>query len=123
MNTRQVTKDGQTYLECVPSEWRLESEREALELVAACGENETDRLLLHAESLTEDFYRLRTGLAGTILLKFDTYRIQVAAVIPLERVNQGRFQEMVLELNRGDQFRVFQNRDQAEAWLVGLSQT
>jgi hypothetical protein len=106
--------------------WRLESELEALDLAAVCVENETDRLLLYAESLTEDFYRLRTGLAGEILQKFVNYNIQVAAVIPLEQVNQGRFQEMVLEANRGCQFHVFQTREKAEQWyqwhiLFGLS--
>ena len=120
MNTRLIKKDGQTYIECLPSAWRLESACEALDLVAVCGENGADRLLLHAESLTEKFYRLRTGLAGEILQKFVNYHIRVAAMIPLNLVNQGRFHEMVLEVNRGSQFRVFQSREKAEQWLIEL---
>src|SRR5512145_266838 len=104
---RLVNHPSHPYLECLPGEARLDSERAALELVAACIENGTDRLLLHAENLTGDFYRLQTGLAGAILLKFSNYRLRVAAVLTPELVNQGRFQEMVLETNRGRQFRVF----------------
>lgn len=118
MKTRLITKYPNTYLECLPGEV-LASEREALELVAACGENGTDRLMLHAGNLTEDFYRLRTGLAGEILQKFGNYRIRVAAVLTPELVNQGRFREMVLEANRGNEFRVFYNREAAERWLTG----
>jgi hypothetical protein len=118
MNYRLITEYPQTYLECLPGEQRLSSEREALDLVAACGEFGTDRLMLHADNLTEDFYRLSTGVAGEILLKFSTYRIRVAAVLTPELVNQGRFREMVLESNRGNQFRVFYDREAAEQWLI-----
>jgi hypothetical protein len=45
---------------------------------------------------------------------------RVAAVIPLNLVDQGRFHEMVLEANRGNQFRVFQSREKAEQWLLEL---
>ena len=119
MKYRLVTDFPQTSLECLPGEERLAGERQALDLVAACGENGTDRLMLHADNLTEDFYRLRTGVAGEILLKFSTYRIRVAAVLTSELVDQGRFREMVLEANRGDQFRVFYDREAAEHWLTG----
>jgi PadR family transcriptional regulator, regulatory protein AphA len=118
MNYRLINEGLHTYLECLPGEKRLASEREALDLVAACGENGTDRLMLHAATLTDDFYQLNTGLAGTLLLKFSTYRIRVAAILTPELVNQGRFREMVLESNRGNQFRVFYDRKSAEEWLL-----
>ena len=97
------------------SAWRAS---EILELVAACLENGTDRLLLHAQNLSGDFYRLRTGLAGDVLQKLANYHIRVAAVIPPDLIGQGRFREMVLEANRGNQFRVFPDRELAEEWLV-----
>ena len=118
MNHRLITKYAQTYLECQPGETRLAGERQALELVAACLENGTDRLMLHAGNLTDDFYRLRTGVAGDILQKFSTYRIRVAAVLTPERVGQGRFYEMALEANRGSKFHVFYDREAAEGWLT-----
>ncbi len=119
MNYQLIQKNSIAYLECLPGAVCLGSEREALDLVAACMENGTNRLLLHASNLADDFYHLRTGLAGQILQKFSQYRIQSAAVLTPELVNQGRFREMVLEANRGQQFRVFYQRDEAEAWLIG----
>jgi PadR family transcriptional regulator AphA len=118
MNTILVGKHNQTYLECLPDEERLDSESKALDLVAACGENETSRLLVHAASLTEDFFQLKTGLAGAIMLKLSNYRIRWALILAPERATQGRFGEMVLETNRWNQFRVFPDRESAENWLL-----
>jgi hypothetical protein len=119
METRLISKDGQSYLACIPGEICLQSERDALDLTAACGENDTDRLMLHASNLSDDFFDLKTRLAGDILLKFTNYRIRVAAVIPKERIGTGHFAEFVWETNRGNQFRVFETRELAERWLVG----
>jgi PadR family transcriptional regulator AphA len=119
MEYQLVTINSQNYLECLPGPALLETEADALELVAACGESGTDRLMLHAENLTEDFYQLQSGLAGKVLLKFSNYRLRVAAVLTPELVNQGRFREMVLETNRGNQFRIFFDMVSAEQWLVG----
>lgn len=119
VNYQVVEHAGRRYVACISGDGRIESERDVLDLIAACGENQTHRLLLHAEALTDDFYHLRTGLAGAVLQKFADYRIKAAAVLTPERVNQGRFQEMVLEANRSNRlFHVFYQQAEAEAWLV-----
>ena len=119
MNYRIVEHADNSYIECLPGDGRIENERDALDLVATCGENRLHRLLLHAENLADGFYHLKTGLAGTVLLKFDTYSIKVAVVLTPELVNHGHFREMVLEANRRDRnFHVFFAREKAEEWLV-----
>lgn len=109
MNYRLVIRQDKKYIECLPGEQLLDSEREALDLVVACGENETDRLMVHADNLPEAFFRLSTGLAGAIFLKFNLYRIRFAAVLT---------PELVWESNRGSEFRVFYDRQKAEDWLL-----
>ncbi len=107
------------YLECLLGDGWIEKEADALDLVAACGENRVQRLLLYSENLSDDFYQLKTGLAGAILLKFSTYHIKVAAVLKPEQVNQGRFREMALEANRSNrEFHIFYNRPKAVEWLA-----
>jgi PadR family transcriptional regulator AphA len=118
MEYQVVTINSESYLECLPGQERLESEADALDLVAACGENGTSRLMLHAENLTEDFYQLQSGLTGKILLKFSNYRLRVATVLTPELVNRGRFRDMAVETNRGNQFRIFFDRPSAELWLL-----
>lgn len=107
------------YLYCPAGSLRIANERDALDLVALCGEHEMDKLLLDGGCLDPAFVDLKTGLAGEVLLKLSNYRIRAAVIMPQERVGTGRFAEFVLETNRGNQFRVYSQCDDAEKWLVG----
>jgi len=120
MDTVLREVNAQTYLECDPDSGQLLSEADALDLVAACGEAGTQRLMLHAGNLPEAFFDLKTGLLGAVLLKFSNYRILTAVVLIPELVGQGRFAEFAMETNRGRQFRVFYERQAAEDWLLSL---
>jgi len=115
---RLITGQENSFIECLPPASVITSEQDALDWVAVCGEHRTDRLLIGSDNLTDDFFDLSTTLAGMILLKFTNYRIRVAALLPPERVNRGKFPEMAVETNRGNQFRIYFDRSQAEAWLL-----
>jgi hypothetical protein len=115
---KRVNGDSFWYVETVPGVGRIENENDALDLVAACGEHETSRLLIHGENLSPAFFQLRSGLAGAVLLKFSNYRIKAAVLASPDQVGRGKFYEFVLETNRGRQFGVFFDRDQAEQWLL-----
>jgi hypothetical protein len=106
-----------SYLECLAGENLITNEQDTLDWIALCGENQVSGMLIHESNLTPEFFRLRTGVAGDILQRFAIYRVRLAALLSQETANQGRFREMVLETNRGNQFRVFFNRQQAENWL------
>jgi PadR family transcriptional regulator AphA len=105
------------FIEILRNSPMIKEEQDALDLSAICGEYGTNRLLIDASHLAPDFFDLKTGLAGAVLQKFATYRVKTAAVIPHELVT-GRFREMVIELNRGNLFRIFENKSEAEYWLV-----
>ncbi|TFE28639.1 DUF4180 domain-containing protein [Cohnella luojiensis] len=83
-------------------------------------EHHTSLLMLHADALSDDFRKLQTGLAGQVLQKFINYRIKTAIVIPLASTIKGKFKELMAESNKGNDFRVFDNRIDAENWLINL---
>lgn len=121
MNYTLISKDNHSYLACSPdgAAGRVQSERDALDLVAACGENGTHNLLLPAACLGDDFFRLGTGLAGAILQKFSNYRIRCALVLSPEQASHGRFGELVLEANRRNrELHFFTEVEAAERWLI-----
>jgi hypothetical protein len=118
VNYRLADVGSNPYIECLPDGGQIENERDALDLVAACGEYRADRLLIHAENLTEDFFNLKTGLAGAVLLKFSNYAIRVALLLAPEAIS-GRFGEMAMEANRVNRaFHVFFEHEAAETWLA-----
>jgi PadR family transcriptional regulator, regulatory protein AphA len=118
MNVQTAVRGNRTYIACLPGDGHVASEREAMELIEACINYETPRILLTAENLDDEFYNLKSGVAGEVLQKFALYRLRVAAVLTPELVGNGRFAEMVSETNHGSLFRVFYDRERAETWLL-----
>jgi hypothetical protein len=118
LKTQPLHVNDSIIIECFPEEGSINGEAEALDLVAACGEYRTALLLLHEGVLPEAFFHLSTGLAGAILLKFSNYLLKVAAVVSPENIRRGKFEEFVLETNRGRDFRTFPEAQAARDWLL-----
>lgn len=118
MNYKVMENGTKKYIELISSQTPLNTEQDAVDLVALCREHDLDFLMLHGKALSEDFFNLRTGVAGRMMQKFITYSVKTAVVIPDTSVNKGRFKEMVTESNRSNQFGVFASREDAESWLI-----
>ena len=107
---------GKPYIESVIGETRIDSERDILDFIVHCGEHKTSRVLLHEENISEDFFDLKTRLAGDILQKLATYSVKAAIVIS-EKRNTGRFGEFVSETRKSGTLRFFNEKDDAAEWL------
>ena len=118
MNFKINENGTKKYIEVMFAESPFSTEEDAVDLVALCKENESNLLLLHSQAISEDFFKLRTGVAGQMIQKWINYHVKTAAVIPKEMVNQGRFKEMALESKKSNHFRIFETRDDAENWLL-----
>ncbi len=106
------------YVELFSSEKPVQTTQDALDLVALCGQNDANRLMVHGAVLSEEFFRLRTGVAGEILQKLVNYHVKTAAVLTDLAAMRGKFRDMASEAGRGSHFRVFDNRQEAESWLL-----
>lgn len=120
MNYKVIEKSNKTYIEFISMDIPLREEREALDFISICMEYNTGLIIIHQEVLSEDFYNLRTGLAGGVLQKFMNYHIKVAVIITSEEKISGRFREMVIETNKGNDFRVYKSVAEAENWILSL---
>lgn len=118
MNYKVIEKNNKKYIELASAETPLLTEQNALDVMAACYENETYLVILHSDALTDDFFKLRTGLAGQLLQKFANYRIKVAIVIAADKKINGKFKELQAELSKGNELRTFNSLAEAENWLV-----
>jgi hypothetical protein len=118
MTVTEQAKNSIKFIELASGGGLVGSERDALDLVGACGEHGTRLLLIDASCLPEEFFRLRTGLAGAVLQKFVNYGLKVAAYTPPNMSNQGKFMDFKLETNRGNHFRLLESKEDAIDWLI-----
>ena len=115
MEVRTIGEGERRGLECTSG---LQGVGDVLDLVGECAGHGATGVLIAAENLPEEFFRLKTGLAGEVLQKLQNYGIRLAGVISQEQAESGRFGEFVREANRGRAFRFFATRAEAEAWLL-----
>jgi hypothetical protein len=114
---RVVESGNRKFVEGLDGGTPLRTEEDVLNLIGICGENDTNRIMLHEGLFPESFFDLKSGNAGMTLQKFVNYHVRVAAIISPSLI-RGKFEEFVAETNRGHQFRVLPYRDQAERWLL-----
>jgi hypothetical protein len=116
MQTQLLPGTRSVILECVGAVVGLD---EALAIVSASHEMNTNRVLLRDRQLPAEFFELQTGFAGEFIQKLVNYQITVACVFEDGRLFGDRFREYVAEAKRGRQFRSFADEGEAIAWLEG----
>ncbi len=64
--------------ECAPEGEKLKTERDALDLIGEARQQGASLVVIPAERLDDDFFRLKTRLAGEFVQKFVTYQVRLA---------------------------------------------
>ncbi|RKP51613.1 DUF4180 domain-containing protein [Cohnella endophytica] len=78
--------------------------QEALDLMATVNYAEgCHKILLNKANLAEDFFDLRTGLAGEILQKYTNYRVIIAIVGDFSGYGSKSLKDFIYECNQGKQ--------------------
>jgi hypothetical protein len=105
MTSRSYELHGMRVLECAPVAERFRTDRDAVDLVGAAFEHHAALLVIRVESLDDDFFRLKTRVAGEIVQKIVAYRLRLAVVGDISRYldESSSLRAFVNESNRGDQ--------------------
>lgn len=116
---RVFEKNEKGYLEVTRINPPISCVQDVLDhLIVVCWEYDVHRIMVDSSCFEEGFYRLRTGIAGDVHQKLLNYRIKTALIITDTRLIRGKFEDFVLETNKGHDFRVFDNKVEAEEWLI-----
>lgn len=108
---------GQRIVEGVPDQPIMQHVADVVTVLETCFGNQARRLLLYDTNLTPQFFDIRSGEAGEILQKLRNYEIRLAIVrSPTQRLSR-RFDELLVDEQRGPYFRMFDDRSAAEQWL------
>lgn len=115
-----MTQNGNRYIEVRAPAPAVSKESDVVDLLTLCSEYDSRRLLIEPNVFCEDFFRLKTGLAGTILQKLVNYHVRAALIRGEDQKIKGKFMDFLLETNRGQSFRIFENRQEAVDWLCKM---
>ncbi|WP_188197418.1 DUF4180 domain-containing protein [Nonomuraea sp. SYSU D8015] len=102
---------------CAPDGPLLRSNRDALDLIGEAWGSGATWVAVPAERLHDDFFSLRTGVAGEIAQKFVNYRLGLAIVGDISRFTEvsSALRAWVLESNRGDHLWFVRDLDELAA--------
>lgn len=92
-------------LMCASDGAQLKSEQDALDLIGEAMGQGCELIVVPVERLHEDFFELKTRLAGAIVQKFVTYRRRIVILGDVSQyVAQSRtFRDFVYEANKGNE--------------------
>jgi len=96
---------GLRVFECAEEGPSIRNDRDAAGLINAAWEHRARLVVLPVERLGDDFFRLRTRIAGEVIQKFVTYHLRLAIVGDISRYvdESSALRDFVYESNRGDQ--------------------
>ena len=108
-----------------PAEGRkLRNDRDALELIGEARHAGARLVAIPVERFEEDFFHLRTRVAGEIIQKFVTYGVHLAIVGDISAYlhESSALRDFVYECNRGRHIWFVATREELEQRLPTLSE-
>ncbi len=120
MRAKSYELHGVRVLECAPEGTRLRSDRDAVDLIGAAFEHRATLIVLPVECLDDDFFKLRTRIAGEIIQRFVNYRLRLAIVGDISRHldDSSALRAFVNESNRGKDVWFLPSLEQLDARLA-----
>ncbi len=110
----RIIAEGKDTIAVLDSEQRILSVQDILDRMATLGyEHGITAMIVHAESLGENFFSLKTGYAGEILQKFSNYQMKLGIVGDFSGYTSKPLQDFIRECNSGN--RVFFKGSEEEA--------
>ncbi|MFD5797956.1 DUF4180 domain-containing protein [Streptomyces diastatochromogenes] len=103
-NTLETLHDVRV-LRCAPEGPALDSEGAALDLIGDAMGQGAELVVVPVERVADEFFRLRSGVAGAVVQKFVTYRLRLAVVGDISAHVQASdaLRDFVYESNQGGQ--------------------
>jgi hypothetical protein len=105
MPDRVYELHGVRLLECAAEGKQFRSERDSLDLIGAVWNHEATFVVIPVGRLADDFFQLKTRVAGEMLHKLTLYKLRVVIVGDISRhlEESSAFRDFVYETNRGRQ--------------------
>ncbi len=97
----------------------VQSDKDVLDLLGSFYPEVVEGVILHEANLPQEFFALRTRLAGEILQKFVQYRTKVAIVGEFDKYESKALADFIYECNKGSQVFFASSQEEAVARVTG----
>jgi hypothetical protein len=110
-------------MECATEGDLVRSGQDAIDLISEAHRHQAALVVIPAERLSDDFFRLKTGVAGEIVQKVVTYGVRLAIRGDLSRYlnKSSSFRDFVRESNKGTALCFVTNADELRQRCVNRS--
>jgi len=114
MNIRKIEQNGVEIAIVTSNEELITDVQSALDLMATVSyEAGCNRIVLNKSVICEDFFDLKTRLAGEILQKFINYQTKIAIIGDFSSDSSKSFKDFIYECNNGRDIFFLSNEEQA----------
>lgn len=98
----------------------ITNEQSALDLIASVGyEYDVTKIAINKAAISEDFFRLSTGLAGEIVQKFVNYGYRLVFIGDFSGYTSKPLRDYIYECNNGKHLNFVEEEDEAVKRLRG----
>jgi hypothetical protein len=113
LSTKFYELHGVRVLECVPDGAKLQTYQDAVDLIGKTFENRATLIVIPVECLDDEFFQLKTRIAGELIQKFVQYRRRIAIVGDISGflAESSALRAFVNESNRGKEVWFLSSRD------------
>jgi hypothetical protein len=81
----------------------LNSTQDGIDLLGNLYYQEFNKVMIHKQNITPDFFDLKNGIAGEILQKFSNYRVRLAIVGDFSNYTSKSLSDFIYESNKRKQ--------------------
>ncbi len=100
METINYSINGETVTEVRSTGKILCGTRDFLDIL---GETGSDNILINKENISEEFFKLNTGIAGEIVQKASNYRIRLGIIGDFSEYTSKSLRDFMMESNKSKQ--------------------
>ncbi len=100
MRIIEHTHNQSKIAEIVSPEVIIRETQDALDIMGNCTYNGIHKIIVYQHQLHPDFFDLKSRIAGEILQKFSTYRVQLAIVGEFTDIESKSLNDFIRESNR-----------------------
>lgn len=102
MEISKINENGVNIAIVGSNELLITDVQSALDLIATVNyEADSNHIILNKSSIVEDFFDLKTRLAGEILQKFINYQVKIAIIGDFSIYNSKSLADFIYECNKG----------------------